>query len=238
MTWDGGSPELPPLWGPGHGARPRPGPRRRPARAAPPEHRRHAPAPPRGGRARHAARTPRQTGLDSLCLAGGVALNCVVNGKIFDETPFTDLYIQPAAYDGGTSVGAAYLRVAPDARPPADFVMDHAYWGPSFDDARMRSALDAAGIADEALDRACAHRPRGRRARRGRRGRLVPGPAGVRASRARQPLDPDRPAPTDMKDVLNARIKHREPFRPFAPVVLEEATGSTSRRPIRRRSCC
>ncbi len=62
-----------------------------------------------------------QTGVDALCLAGGVALNCVVNGKIFDETPFRDLYIQPAAYDGGTSVGAAYYVLPPasSGRPVA-----------------------------------------------------------------------------------------------------------------------
>jgi carbamoyltransferase len=86
-----------------------------------------------------------------LCLAGGVALNCVVNGKIFDETPFRRVYIQPAAYDGGTSVGAAYHVWHQVLGRPRGFVMDHAYWGPEFGDARLKKALEAAGVAHAEL---------------------------------------------------------------------------------------
>ena len=170
MTWDGGSPELPPLWGPGMvrdlG----------PARASEdPLERRHE---------NIAASLQRRleevvlamlrdlherTKLDALCLAGGVALNCVVNGKIFDETPFRRVYIQPAAYDGGTSVGAAYFVHHQRLGNPRGFVMDHAYWGPEFDDARMRRALDSAGVGYERVESARAGRTHGRRPRRRRR---------------------------------------------------------------------
>jgi carbamoyltransferase len=226
MTWDGGSPELPPLWGPGMERD------LGPARGDGPIEQRHEDI---------AASLQRRleevvlgmlrelhsrTKVDTLCIAGGVALNCVVNGKIFDETPFREVYIQPAAYDGGTSVGAAYYVWHHLLGHPRSFVMDHAYWGPSFDAARMRSALDAAGIAYEALD----ERPLIDRAAdalaEGKvlgwyQGRMEFGP---RALGNRSILtDPRR---SEMKDVLNARIKHREPFRPFAPAVLEEATGS------------
>ena len=151
MTWDGGSPELPPLWGPGMedllG----------PARSGPevPIEERHQ---------NIAASLQKRleevvlgmlndlhakTGIDALCMAGGVALNCVVNGKILDETPFTDLYIQPAAYDGGTSLGAAAYVAHHRLGMPRTFVMDHAYWGPEYADDRMRSALENAGVAYE-----------------------------------------------------------------------------------------
>jgi carbamoyltransferase len=154
-----------------------------------------------------------------------VALNCVVNGKIVDETPFREVYIQPAAYDGGTSVGAAYHVWHHELGNPRAFVMDHAYWGPAFDDARMRSALDDAGIAyDELPDDAIVARTAEALADGAvvgwYQGRTEFGP---RALGNRSILtDPRRP---EMKDVLNARIKHREPFRPFAPVILEERTG-------------
>jgi carbamoyltransferase len=68
-----------------------------------------------------------------------------VNGKIFDETPFRELYIQPAAYDGGTAWAALCHH---DLGAP-EFVMDHAYWGPDYDGERMRAALEAAGVAYE-----------------------------------------------------------------------------------------
>jgi carbamoyltransferase len=226
MTWDGGSPELPPLWGPGmerdlgparsHGAI--------------------------GSRHENIASSLQRrleevvldmlrelhhrTRSDALCLAGGVALNCVVNGKIFDETPFREIYIQPAAYDGGTSVGAAYYVWHQVLGRPRSFVMDDAYWGPSFGPARMRSALDSAGIAYEALDERllidrAADALAGGKVLGWYQGRMEFGP---RALGNRSILtDPRR---SEMKDVLNARIKHREPFRPFAPTVLEEATGS------------
>jgi carbamoyltransferase len=165
------------------------------------------------------------TGADALCMAGGVALNCVVNGMIFEETPFKDLYIQPAANDAGTSVGAAcYVHHQRLGRPRA-FVMDHTYYGPAFSPGRCRTALEEAGVAFEELpETEVSARTAGALADGGivgwYQGRMEFGP---RALGNRSILaDPRR---AEMKDVLNARIKHREPFRPFAPSILEEATG-------------
>jgi carbamoyltransferase len=226
MTWDGGSPELPPLWGPGMERDFGPARGKSPLK---PHHRNVATSLQRRleevvlGMLRdlHA-----RTKVDALCLAGGVALNCVVNGKIFDETPFRAVYIQPAAYDGGTSVGAAFYVHHHLLGAPRGFVMDHAYWGPSFDAQRMRAALESAGVAFKELDE---HELIDRTAdtlAEGKvlgwyQGRMEFGP---RALGNRSILTDPRRA--EMKDVLNARIKHREPFRPFAPVVLEESTGT------------
>jgi carbamoyltransferase len=226
MTWDGGSPELPPLWGPG--MEELLGPARGPREPLEPRHHDIAATLQRRleevvvGMLRdlHA-----RTGADALSMAGGVALNCVVNGKILDETPFRDLYIQPAAYDGGTSVGAAYYVHHQKLKAPRGFVMDHAYYGPSFDDARMRSALDAAEVVYDVtpIEKATAQAA----------DVLADGGVigwfqgalefGPRALGNRSILaDPRR---HDMQDTLNRRIKHREPFRPFAPAILEERTG-------------
>jgi carbamoyltransferase len=227
MTWDGGSPDLPPLWGPG--MEDLLGPARRSA-AEPLETRHQDIAATLQARLEEVVlgmlrELHKRSGLTSLCLAGGVALNCVVNGKIFDETPFTDLYIQPAAYDGGTSVGAAYYVHHQKLEAPRGFVMDHAYWGPEFSDERMRAALDGAGQVgkelptDEVVSRT-ADALAGGAVVGWYQGRLEFGP---RALGNRSILtDPRR---HDMQDILNARIKHREPFRPFAPAILEERTG-------------
>ena len=227
MTWDGGSPELPPLWGPGMEALL--GPARRDA-GEPLEDRHRDIAATLQARLEEVVLgmlrdLHAKTGLTALCLAGGVALNCVVNGKIFDETPFTDLYIQPAAYDGGTSVGAAYHVHHAKLGAPRSFRMDHAYWGPEYPAERMRVALETAGLphkemgAEKAIERTADVLADG-----GIvgwfQGRVEFGP---RALGNRSILaDPRR---DDMQDILNARIKHREPFRPFAPAILEERTG-------------
>ena len=67
-----------------------------------------------------------------MCLAGGVAFNCVANGKIFDHTPFEKVYVQPAAGDAGLAVGAAYYVWHQKLGKPRSFVMNHAYWGPGY----------------------------------------------------------------------------------------------------------
>jgi carbamoyltransferase len=169
-------------------------------------------------------RLHRRTGLDALCMAGGVALNCVVNGKVFRETPFRDLYIQPAANDAGTSIGAACYVHHHLLGHPRGSVMDHAYLGPAFGADRCRAALDGAGVEWEVLDEPTLIDRTVEALAEGKivgwfQGRMEFGP---RALGNRSILtDPRRP---EMKDVLNARIKHREPFRPFAPSILEEAT--------------
>jgi carbamoyltransferase len=226
MTWDGGSPELPPLWG--EGMERLLGPSRgteeledRHRNVASSLQRRLEEVVLEMLRQLHV-----DTGVDTLCLAGGVALNCVVNGKIFDETPFREVYIQPAAYDGGTSVGAAFYVLHHKLGVPRGFVMDHAYFGPEFAAAEMRQALKGARVRFEEIDDRTLISRTADALADGKvvgwyQGRMEFGP---RALGNRSILtDPRR---REMKDILNARIKHREPFRPFAPVVLEEATGS------------
>ncbi len=166
-----------------------------------------------------------RTGLRALCLAGGVAFNCVANGKIFDRTPFDEVYIQPAAGDAGLAVGAAYYVYHQALRQPRTFVMDHAYWGPGYGRAAICRALDLAGLRyrempEEILCREVAGRVAGSRIAGWFQGRMEWGPRAL--GNRSIVVDPRRP---EMKDVLNRRIKHREPFRPFAPSVLEEATG-------------
>src|SRR5258708_9744586 len=89
------------------------------------------------------------TGLKSISLAGGVAFNCVANGRIFESTAFEQVYVQPAAGDAGLAVGAAYYVWHQKLGKPRSFVMDHAYWGPNFSAAEIRAAIEASGIARE-----------------------------------------------------------------------------------------
>jgi carbamoyltransferase len=165
------------------------------------------------------------TGMTNLCLAGGVALNAVANGRIRPETGFDGLYIQPAAGDSGTAVGAAYYVWNQELHSPRSFVMTHAYTGPEYSDEEIAAAfrtagLDARRLDDEALFPAVAERIAAGDVVGWFQGRMEFGPRalGHRSIVA----DPRR---SDMKDILNARIKHREPFRPFAPSILAEATA-------------
>jgi carbamoyltransferase len=227
MTWAGGAPELGPLWGDGAAAA-----------FGPP---RLDPSEPLEGRHRDVAASMQRrleevllgmlrdlhqrTGLEAVCLAGGVALNCVVNGMIRTETPFRELYIQPAANDAGTSIGAALYVQHHKLGGERSFVMDHVYFGPEFGPDRCRRALKEAEVELEELSD---HQVIARTADALAEGKIVGWHQGrmefgPRALGNRSILaDPRR---SEMKDVLNARIKHREPFRPFAPSILEEATG-------------
>ena len=94
----------------------------------------------------------RETGLTRLCLAGGVALNSVANSRILRETPFEELYIQPAAGDGGGAVGAAFYGYHAVLGRPRAFVMEHASWGQEHDAAAIESFLRAGGIAHERIE--------------------------------------------------------------------------------------
>ena len=176
-------------------------------------------------RALHArVRNPR------LALAGGCAMNSVANGKIRSETPFTDVYIQPAAGDNGTALGAA-LHVWHQLGGDRRFEMRHGYWGPQFDEAAVAAAIDARHGEIEA--RRCA---RSRIASEEglcewTASRIADGNVvgwfqgrmewGARALGNRSIVaDPRR---RDMRDIINVRIKLREKFRPFAPSVAVEA---------------
>jgi carbamoyltransferase len=171
-----------------------------------------------------------QTGLKAVCLAGGVAFNCVANGKLFDATPFEQIYVHPAAGDAGLAVGAAFYVWHQKLGKPRSFVMDHAYWGPGYSRDEMRRAIDANGIAqngftiselpEEELMKRTASIIADGKIVGWFQGRAEWGPRalGNRSIVA----DPRRP---EMKEILNRRIKHRETFRPFAPSILAEATG-------------
>jgi carbamoyltransferase len=167
----------------------------------------------------------RETGQKALCMAGGVALNSAFNGKILPETGFEDIYIQPAAGDAGTSLGVCYYIYHQLLGQPRGYVMNDAYTGPQYSDGEIQRVLDAAGLEYEQLDEEALVKRAAEIVAEGNvlgwfQGRLEWGP---RALGNRSIIaDPRR---DDMKDILNARIKHREKFRPFAPSILQEYVG-------------
>ncbi len=173
----------------------------------------------------------RSTGERRLCLAGGCAMNSVANGKIRERTDFQEVYIQPAAGDNGTALGAAFHVWHDETSAARDFVMTHGYWGPEYGDGDVCRAIEARaseiGAArcarriwtDEAgLDEWTAAQIAAGRVVGWYQGRME---WGARALGNRSIVaDPRR---QDMRDVINTRIKFRERFRPFAPSVLEGA---------------
>ncbi|MGH9732557.1 MAG: carbamoyltransferase family protein [Candidatus Acidiferrales bacterium] len=171
-----------------------------------------------------------QTKAKTLCLAGGVAFNCVANGKILERTPFERVYVQPAAGDGGLSLGAAFAVYHQVLAKPRSFEMNHAFWGPGFTPDDIRKAVSSRGSDSE--DVQVAELQEGAlvqaAAKHIAQGKIVGwfqsrAEWGPRALGNRSILaDPRR---AQMKETLNRRIKHRETFRPFAPSILEEATG-------------
>ena len=166
---------------------------------------------------------------DRLCLAGGCAMNSVANGKIRSETPFREVYVQPAAGDNGTALGAA-LAAWHEAGGERREVMTHGYWGPEFEASAIAAAIDAR--AGEVQARATCERLDDEEAlcdwaASAIASGLVLGwfqgrmEWGARALGNRSILaDPRR---SDMRDIINSRIKFREKFRPFAPSVAIEA---------------
>ena len=172
----------------------------------------------------------RQTAVKTLCLAGGVAFNCVANGKFLERTPFEQIYLQPASGDAGLAVGAAFHVEHQILGRPRSFVMEHAYWGPEYSNEEIRRAVEKvhasgagvhiAELPEDALLQAAARHIGQGKVLGWFQGRAEWGP---RALGNRSILaDPRR---AEMKDILNQRIKHRETFRPFAPSVMAEATG-------------
>ncbi len=164
-----------------------------------------------------------KTGLKKLVMAGGVALNSVANYKILHETPFEEVYIQPAAGDDGGALGAALWAYHSVLNQPRKFIMNHAYWGEEYSDAEIKQFLDSAGIKyeyipdDAKLIGRVADALTQSQVIGWFQGRFEWGP---RALGNRSILaDPRR---AEMKNIVNTKIKYREPFRPFAPVVLAE----------------
>jgi len=165
----------------------------------------------------------RETGLRRLCMAGGVALNSVANARILRETPFEEMYIQPSAGDGGGAVGAALFAHHMVLGGPRAFIMEHAYWGEQPGPGEVEDFLNDQGVRYQRLDDEDALIERiVDRLQEGEvigwfQGRSEWGP---RALGNRSILaDPRRP---EMKDLVNLKIKFREPFRPFAPSIPAE----------------
>jgi len=170
-----------------------------------------------------AAHVHRETGMDNLCLAGGVGLNCVANWRILQETGFREIFIQPAAGDSGGAVGTAFYIHNTVLGNKQRFAMEHAFWGPSFTGEEIKAALDDAGAVyeeadseEDLLDRTAGMIADGKVVG-WFQGRLEFGP---RALGARSLLAD--PRHNRMKDVINAKVKFREAFRPFAPAILKE----------------
>jgi carbamoyltransferase len=160
--------------------------------------------------------------MENLAMAGGCALNSVANGKLFTRTPFRHTWIQPAAGDEGLAIGAALHTYHSVLKQPREHAMENSYLGPEFTDARIESSLESAGVKYQKLERVPLLDSVAANVASGSvvgwfQGKMEWGPRalGNRSIVAH----PGRP---DMKDILNARIKRREWFRPFAPSILEE----------------
>ena len=239
MTWDGGEPRLGAVYTPA--LEELLGPARRPDQPLEQRHKDMAASLQAVYEERFFALVRallKRTGPRRLTLAGGCAMNSLANGRIFERTDVQDVYIQAAAGDAGTALGAALYAQHAVLGAPRGFVMEHSYWGPRYGEAEIRAAL-AAGIpgsggqdgewgelivetlADEdRLAEATAASIAAGEVVGWYQGRSEWGP---RALGNRSILaDPRR---DDMRDLLNLKIKRRESFRPFAPSILEERTG-------------
>jgi carbamoyltransferase len=239
MTWNDGAPVLAPLFTPA--LEELLGPARRPDEALTQRHKDLAASLQQVYEERFFALVGallRRTGLKRLALAGGCAMNSLANGKLFARTGVEEIYIQAAAGDAGTALGAALWVHHAVRGAPRGFVMEHCYWGPEYSGEEIRRAI-AGGIpgsggtdgvwdgvrVETAQDEDRLVADTAAAIARGEvvgwfQGRAEWGP---RALGNRSILaDPRR---ADMKQLLNAKIKRRESFRPFAPSVLEERTG-------------
>ena len=164
-----------------------------------------------------------------LCMAGGCAMNSVANGKIRDNTPFTDVYVQPASSDNGTALGAAYYAWNQVLDKPRGFVMEHGYWGTEYPGADVTALVEkrddpqwtysSTRYPDEgSLCKATAQLIADGNVVGWYQGRME---WGARALGNRSILADARRG--DMRDIINLKIKFREKFRPFAPSILESA---------------
>ena len=239
MTWDDGAPVLAPLFTPA--LERLLGPARHPGEELTQRHRDVAASLQRVFEERFFALVRellRRTGQRRLALAGGCAMNSLANGKLFERTGVEEVYIQAAAGDAGTALGAALWVHHAERGAERGFVMEHCYWGPAHGEAEVRRAVAAAIAGSGGRDgtwgeirietAAGEDQLTADTAAALARGEVVGwyqgrGEWGPRALGARSILaDPRR---GDMKELLNAKIKRRESFRPFAPSVLEERTG-------------
>lgn len=159
----------------------------------------------------------------NLCLAGGVALNSVINGMITSKTKFKNVYIQPSAGDGGGALGAALSFMIDAKSIKRDFIMDHAFWGPEFNNKEIKQALkksdfkytyykNKVDIQNKIVSDILKNKVIGLFQNKMEWGPRALGNRSIIAN----------PTIFEMKDIVNAKIKFREPYRPFAPSVLED----------------
>lgn len=241
MTWEDGAPELGTLYTPA--LEELLGPARRPGEELTQRHKDLAASLQAVYEERFFALVralQRRTGLKRLALAGGCAMNSLANGKLFHRTGVEEVFIQAAAGDAGTSLGAAlYVHHCVLGAPRNGFVMEHAYWGPAYGEGEIRRAIAEAIPASGGRDGVWGEmrietirdedRLADETAEAIARGDVVGwyqgrSEWGPRALGNRSILADPRQA--DMKDILNSKIKRRESFRPFAPSVLAEQTGA------------
>lgn len=164
------------------------------------------------------------TGARNLCIAGGVALNCVANGRIAREAGFENVWIQPAAGDDGIAIGCAYYGWLEVLKKRRGFVMEHAYVGRGYSDAEIDAAtqrsivkIQTAAVKSSNVYAETAKLLADQKVIGWFQGRSEFGPRAL----GNRSLIAD-PRKADMKGILNSRVKHRQPFRPFAPIVLAE----------------
>jgi carbamoyltransferase len=161
-----------------------------------------------------------ETHEENLCMAGGVALNCVLNAYLRDHGPFKNIWVQPAAGDAGTALGAAlWVDIQERKSKERNFIMDHAYWGPEYSDQAIEKFLNWAKVPYKKVEnvaREAAELLAGDKIIGWYQGRMEFGP---RALGSRSILA--SPIQASMQSRLN-EVKDREDFRPVAPVVLEE----------------
>ena len=171
-------------------------------------------------------RLHKKSGSKNVCMTGGVAMNSVANGKVTRNTPFENVYLPAGAADNGTSFGAAFYVWNHLLNKPRTFVQNHAYWGCSSTDDECAAAAEEIGVPYERLDQ---EQLLNRAVDLLTDGKVLGWfqnemEFGARALGNRSLIaDPRR---TDMRDIINLRIKFREKFRPFAPSILEEEVGN------------
>ena len=159
----------------------------------------------------------------NLCMAGGVALNSVINGMITDKTKFKNVYIQPSAGDGGGALGAALTFMIDSKLTNRNFIMDHAFWGPEFSDEEIKKVLIQSNFKytyyenKEDIQNIIVKDIVGNKVIGLFQNKMEWGP---RALGNRSIIA--NPTLVEMKDIVNSKIKFREPYRPFAPSVMED----------------
>ncbi len=172
----------------------------------------------------------RETRSKNLCLAGGVALNCVANSVLHEYGHFDNIYIQPAANDAGTAIGAAYYIWHQILDNPRSYVMDSPYQGPEYSDEEIRAVLDHSGKLTysyhDNIEAITAKLVTEGNIIGWFQGRMEIGPRAL--GNRTLVADPRNPK---MRDILNIKVKHREYFRPFAPSVLSEKAAEWFRIP-------